>query len=194
MDLANSRHSLGSHSCNSCETSPAPLWEAQRSPWAGRSARARAQPPVPTRAGHLWHGQVDFLNQICFDTCSQKSSRPESSWVWKNWLHQKHCSQKEIKPWLQSQSKTKTTPPKASVYTCVDVINIAKHICLFSQVNKYKEITNAPKHQLPAMKTLKSTKYLQANWRESFCIVTQSQVASSSMQPNQTLFKFTSLT
>lgn len=168
---------------------------SREKPWAARSARARAQPPVPTRAGHPQPGQVDFLNQICFDTCSQKSSRPWSSWVWKNWLHQKHCSQKEIKPWLQSQSKNQNNPPKASVYMCVDVINIAKHICLSPpQVNKYKEITNAPKHQLPAMKTLESAKYLQASWRESFCIVTQSQVASSSMQPNQTLFKFTSLT
>lgn len=46
---------------------------------------------------------------------------------------------------------------------CVDVINIAKHICLFPQVSKYKEITNAPEHQLSAMKMLKSAKYLQAN-------------------------------
>lgn len=47
---------------------------------------------------------------------------------------------------------------------CVDVINIAKHICLFPpQVSKYKEITNAPKHQLSAMKMSKSAKYLQAN-------------------------------
>lgn len=51
---------------------------------------------------------------------------------------------------------------QASMYTCIDVINIAKHICLFPQVSKDK-IANAPKHQPSAMKMLMSAKHLQAN-------------------------------
>lgn len=64
---------------------------------------------------------------------------------------------------FKANQENQTKPPKASIYRCVGVINIAKHICLFPQVSKYKEITNAPKHQLSAVKTLKSAKYLQAN-------------------------------
>lgn len=93
-----------------------------------QGCQAGAQPPCPPGLGTP--SLARCMNQICFDTCSQKSSRPESSWVWKNWLHQNHCSQKEIKPWLQSQSENQNNPPKASVYMCADVINIAKHICL----------------------------------------------------------------
>lgn len=91
--------------------------------------------------------------------------------------------------------KNQNNPPKSKpLYVCRCNKYCKAHLSFSPRVNKYKEITNAPKHQLPARKMLESAKYLQANWRESFCIVTQSQVASSSKQPNQTLFKFTSLT
>lgn len=60
--------------------------------------------------------------------------------------------------------KNPKQPPKSKrlyVFRCNKYCKA--HLSFPPQVNKYKEITNAPKYQLPAMKMLESAKYLQAN-------------------------------
>lgn len=60
--------------------------------------------------------------------------------------------------------KTPKQPPKSKrLYVCRCNKYCKAHLSFPPQVNKYKEINSAPKHQLPAMKMLESAKYLQAN-------------------------------
>lgn len=105
--------------------SAAPLRGAQRGP-------GQAQPPVPTRAGHLQPAQVDFLTQICFDTCSQKSLEAREQLSMEKLIASETLQPKGNQTVTPKPIKNQNNPPpqKASVYMCVDVINIAKHICL----------------------------------------------------------------
>lgn len=116
-NLANSRHSHRSRSCNSCKISTAPLSEAKGE--ATCTARSTGSSRLPISTFQL--PRVDLLNYIRFrHVLPKEPEATEQMGTEQTDCVRKHCSQREIKHMISKPIKTPPNkPPKSKrLYVC----------------------------------------------------------------------------